>query len=220
MAKPAPVKNISGTAGDDVLVGTSANENIYGYAGHDRLDGGSGNDTLYGHEGDDFLFGGDGDDYLAGQEGSDTMDGGAGNDTLAWGGGGGLETLTGGSGADIFMGGAWSWTNQQVDDVLITDFQTGVDRLDLSRFDADERTTPGVIKGKSTPGNESFTVVTETDGVTPGHLIITTGHDEQGREITTVLGYTNSTAGADIEIILLGWGINGGPVIAPPDIIL
>ena len=220
MAKPTPGKVLSGTAGDDTLVGGAGNDSLYGYGGHDRLEGGAGNDTLFGHEGDDFLFGGDGDDKLAGQKGNDTLDGGAGNDTIAWGGGGGLDTLTGGSGADVFYSGAWSWTNQQVDEVLITDFQKGIDKLDLSRFDADERTTPGVIKGKSTPGNEAFTVVSQTDGVTPGHLVITTGYDDQGREITIVLGYTNTTAGADIEIHLLGWDSNGGPIINPPDIIL
>jgi Ca2+-binding RTX toxin-like protein len=220
MGKPAAGQVFRGTPGDDLIVGGAGNDSIYGYAGNDRLEGLGGNDTLFGHEGDDFLFGDDGDDVLAGQEGSDTLNGGAGSDTLAWGGGGGLDTLTGGSGADVFYSGAWAWNNQQVDDVLITDFQSGIDKLDLSRFDADERTAPGVIKGKSTPGNEAFTVVTETDGVTPGHLIISTGYDEQGREITSVLGYTNTTAGADIEIVLLGWGLSGAPIIAPPDIIL
>jgi RTX calcium-binding nonapeptide repeat (4 copies) len=202
MAKPVQPVKIGGTTGNDTIYGTAANEIIYGY------------------EGNDYLYGGGGNDELFGQEGSDTLDGGAGNDRLGWGGGGGLDTLTGGSGADIFLGGPWAWTNQQVDDVVITDFQTGIDKLDLTRFDADERTTPGIIKGNQTPGNEAFVVVSQTDGVTPGKLVITTGTDDLGRPITLVLGYTDTTLGADIEIHLLGQTATGGPVITGLDILL
>ncbi|MEW6313433.1 MAG: putative Ig domain-containing protein, partial [Pseudomonadota bacterium] len=55
--------DIYGTAGDDVLTGTSTSNNIYGLGG---------NDTLYGLGGNDLLDGG---------SGIDTMAGGAGNDT-------------------------------------------------------------------------------------------------------------------------------------------
>jgi len=202
MAKPQPTKTIRGTAGNDTI------------------HGGAGNQIIFGLEGDDFLYGGDGDDELYGQEGSDSMDGGAGNDRIGWGGGGGLETLTGGSGSDTFFGGAWSWTNQQVDEVFITDFQTGIDKLDLTRFDADERTTPGIIKGNKTPGNEAFVVVNQADGVTPGQLEITTGYDALGRPVTIVRGYTDAVAGADIEIHLLGQTASGGPIISGSDILL
>ena len=206
----------SGGPGDDTLVGTEGNDSLYGQAGNDTLEGLGGNDTLHGNEGNDILLGGAGDDFLAGQEGDDTLDGGAGNDVLGWG-GFGHDILTGGDGSDRFYAGAWAWDDQQVGSVLITDFQSGIDILDLTRFDADERTTPGVIKGKNTPGNETFTVVTETDGVTPGHLVISTGVDEFGQPITIVRGYTNSTAGADIEIILSG--TNGvDPILSAQDI--
>lgn len=219
MAKPVRGTTIQGTEGDDeLLAGGSGNDSIYGYGGNDRLEGNGGNDTLYGHEGDDILLGGAGDDILAGQEGSDILDGGAGNDTLGWG-GFGHETLTGGSGSDRFYSGAWAWDDQQVGTVLITDFESGVDTLDLSRFDADERTTPGIIKGKSTPGNEAFTVVAQTDGVTPGHLVITTGLDAFGQPITIVLGYTNTDPGADVEVYLSGT-TGGGAILSGSDILL
>lgn len=220
--------HLTGTAGNDTLMGYAGNDTLegfagddmlYGHEGDDTLYGGAGNDTLYGNEGNDILIGGDGDDFLAGQEGDDILDGGAGNDTIAWG-GFGHDELTGGAGADTFYSGAWAWDNQQVGTVLIKDFETGIDKLDLTRFDADERTTPGVIKGKNTPGNEAFTVVAETDGVTPGHLVITTGVDALGRPITIVLGYTNTEAGADIEIHLLGTTPDGGPIITAGDILL
>ena len=210
---------LMGYGGDDILRGGDGDDFLYGHEGNDTLDGGAGNDTLHGNEGDDILIGGDGDDILHGQEGNDVLQGGAGNDVLSFG-GFGHDQLSGGDGADTFFSGAWEWTNQQVGTVLIEDFKTGIDKLDLTRFDADERTTPGIIKGKNTPGNEAFTVVGTTDEVTPGHLVITTGVDDLGRPITIVLGYTDTEFGADIVIHLLGTGPNGEPIIAASDILL
>ena len=211
--------NLHGNGGNDTLSAAGGADNLYGGTGNDTLDGGSGNDTLHGHEGDDTLRGGDGDDFLAGQEGNDVVDGQGGNDTLGWG-GYGYDELTGGGGADTFYAGAWSWTDQQVGQVLITDFQSGLDKLDLTRFDANENTTPGIIKGKNTPGNEAFTVVNSTDGVTTGHLVISSGVDALGRAVTIVYGYTDNVAGADIEIHLLDPADDGQPVITATDILL
>ena len=115
---------------------------------------------------------------------------------------------------------AFGWTDQQVGTVLIKDFETGIDKLDLTRFDANEVTTPGVIKGNNTPGNEAFTVVAVTDGITPGHLVIESGQDELGRSVTFVRGYTNSEPEADIEIRLLDWIDDGQPIITAQDILL
>lgn len=61
-------------AGDDVMIGSTANDSVWLDAGNDRFDGRGGNDSAFG---------------------------GAGNDTLA--GGAGNDTLTGGPGADIFV---------------------------------------------------------------------------------------------------------------------
>lgn len=63
----------AGTAGNDVLSGTTA---------ADTLSGQAGNDTLYGRSGNDSLSGGAGDDTLYGEDGNDSLDGGAGNDSL------------------------------------------------------------------------------------------------------------------------------------------
>ncbi len=57
---------LTGTEGDDILVG------------------GSDADTLVGLGGDDTLYGGDGDDLLMGGTGHNTLDGGAGNDTVSY----------------------------------------------------------------------------------------------------------------------------------------
>lgn len=137
---------VSGGAGNDVLYGGNGNDRIYGDNGHDVLYGGFGNDMLFGGAGHDLLMGEDGDDYLSGGEGNDTLRGGAGADVLFGGaghdvlfgdtgndslqGGAGYDTLTGGAGADVFV----FTTADNFDGAMdvITDFQSGVDRIDLS----------------------------------------------------------------------------------------
>lgn len=208
---------IRGTSADDVLTGTANGESLFGYEGNDQIYGFGGNDTLNGHEGNDSLYGGDGSDTLYGGIGDDRLDGGAGNDSLFA--GIGNDVLTGGCGADIFAYTPWFWTDQTDGVTLITDFQSGVDRIDLSRLDANETTAPGIIRGHSTPGNEAFVLVSSTDGVTPGHLVITTGTDAEGRPITIILGYTDTVAGADLEIHLLGVTGIGGPIVTGGDLI-
>lgn len=76
----------------------------------------------------DTLFGLGGNDRLIGFGGNDTLNGGEGDDILQ--GGLGSDQLTGGTGADRFrFDTALSLTNLDV----ITDFEHGVDRIELSR---------------------------------------------------------------------------------------
>ena len=77
------------------------------------------------------FFGGGGDDTLLGGGGLDTLSGGDGNDRIA--GYGRADTLTGGAGSDTFVYLAVSdSTNEQGANDVITDFQSGVDRIDLA----------------------------------------------------------------------------------------
>lgn len=73
----------TGTAGNDVIIGSLEPDDIDGSGGDDVICGNGGNDTLYGGEGSDRLLGGDGDDELSGGGGGDDIDGGPGFDTLA-----------------------------------------------------------------------------------------------------------------------------------------
>jgi Ca2+-binding RTX toxin-like protein len=62
---------VTGTDGDDTLIGGRGGDTLVGEAGNDLLNGNTGKDTL---------LGGEGNDLLAGQGGSDVLTGGAGND--------------------------------------------------------------------------------------------------------------------------------------------
>ncbi|WP_238368135.1 calcium-binding protein [Mesobacterium pallidum] len=117
---------LRGAGGSDTLQGGDGLDTLGGGDGDDRLDGGKGADELRGAAGEDTLFGGDWRDTLHGGSGDDTLFGGGGDDSLL--GGTGDDTMTGGSGADVFVLGPWSGSD------LITDFQDGIDKIDISRF--------------------------------------------------------------------------------------
>lgn len=126
-----------GGFGDDVLVGGSGADTLEGGAGYDvlqagftstqparergvnRLSGGDGDDTLIGNVGNDLLMGGDDNDKLYGMDGNDTLVGGE-----------GADFLFGGAGADLFV---FVPSNTSERDV-IGDFQSGLDKIDLSAF--------------------------------------------------------------------------------------
>jgi Ca2+-binding RTX toxin-like protein len=75
------------------------------------------------HDGNLILFGGGGHDIVIGGDGADLIVGGGGGDSL-----------TGGAGADTFR---YDSTSDSVGiPDLIGDFQTGLDKIDLSRIDA------------------------------------------------------------------------------------
>jgi len=68
---PPDSEPVTGTDGDDNLLGTAV---------ADVLGGGKGNDSAAGAGGNDWLYGGDGNDTLEGGGGIDSLKGGAGND--------------------------------------------------------------------------------------------------------------------------------------------
>ncbi len=115
-----PAETITGTAGDDNVVGSSqpeiinagngadrvrgldADDAIFGGGGIDKIFGGAGNDIIVGEAGDDTLYGEAGNDLLHGNDGADLINGGDGHDLIN--GGAGIDTLLGGAGDDIIFG--------------------------------------------------------------------------------------------------------------------
>lgn len=135
---------LTGTAGDDTIVGGSRDDLIHGLAGNDTLSGGSGNDTIYGDEGNDSLSGNAGNDTLYAVSGNDILHGYDANDTLYAGTGidqlygdsgndllvaaTGQTTMTGGGGGDTFR-----FTSASAPVDTITDFHSSVgDIIDIS----------------------------------------------------------------------------------------
>ena len=99
----APMLNITGTAGNDIIVGGGQADTLSGSDGNDSITG-AGADTIRGDAGDDQLFGGLGNDNINGGIGADVLSGEAGDDQLI--GGVGIDTLSGGAGIDSLDGGA------------------------------------------------------------------------------------------------------------------
>jgi Ca2+-binding RTX toxin-like protein len=143
---------LTGDAGNNVLFGGGGNDRLHGAAGHDTLDGGAGQDTLLGGTGNDRLSGGTGNDRLMGEAGDDRLDGGSGDDLLEGGagndrlsGGTGRDLIDGGAGADILSGGAGADSFRFLSAAestpgaadRITDFEQGLDRIDLSGLGID-----------------------------------------------------------------------------------
>jgi len=99
----APLREIDGTGGPDVIAGTPGGDEIDGFGGPDRISGRGGDDEIDGGWGRDRLFGGLGDDELDGDGGNDLLRGGPGDDYLD--GDGGNDLLVGGADDDILNGG-------------------------------------------------------------------------------------------------------------------
>jgi Ca2+-binding RTX toxin-like protein len=71
---------ITGTGGNDRIIGSEDDDIIFGLAGNDQLEGRGGDDIVFGGRGNDRISGGTGDDILVGGPGNDQLDGGPGLD--------------------------------------------------------------------------------------------------------------------------------------------
>ena len=86
---------LTGTSGDDTVLGYASDDELFGLDGKDRLSGDAGNDLLDGGAGADTLLGGAGNDTLLGGADADWLEGGEGENVL-W----------GAAGNDVLVGGA------------------------------------------------------------------------------------------------------------------
>ena len=170
--------NRTGGSGADTMTGTSEQDTLNGSFGNDVITGLGGNDMLIGDSGNDILNGGDGNDIVDGGSGRDVMTGGAGADIFRFDSAG--DSATSSSGRDV-----------------ITDFQRGLDKIDLSGIDAnssifawgDQAFTLRSGAGASFTGAAQLRFAFETiDGVTH----------------TVVYGNTNSGSSPDFAIALVG----------------
>jgi Ca2+-binding RTX toxin-like protein len=104
-------------SGIERFIGSNFSDIMNGDATNNDFQAGGGDDWLFGYAGDDQLDGGSGDDIIRGGDGADTIRGGS-----------GIDTLTGNAGADVFVFRPGNGAD------LITDFQTGIDKIGISGF--------------------------------------------------------------------------------------
>ena len=145
---------------------------------------GGGGDVFDGSQGNQngVVSGEDGSDLIIGGSGRDALDGGAGSDILF---GRGGDTLTGGSEADIFVFGRY--VPGQANEV-ITDFVSGLDRIDLRAA-----SPSSVLINGST-----ISAVTST-----GTLTI---------QVNQSVAYSDIVTDTSTSILFMGGGALGGPV--------
>ena len=153
--------------------------------------GGRFSDQLRGDQGDNEFHGGNGFDRIYGRRGDDTLEGGNGGDVLY--GNNGADVMTGGLTAqrDRFVYFSASDTGVGAGNRdIITDFQTGLDRIEISRIDAD--------LGRN--GKQKFDFIGDTAfSGTAGEL-----RYEQSGGITVVQADQDGDGNADFEIELTG----------------
>ena len=211
---------LRGTSGDNVLIGGAGDDTLAGLGGNDRLDGGEGIDTascagvamgvtvdlgfttsqhtgvgLQQLLGIENIVGSAFADRLTGNAGANALSGGGGNDVLT--GGLGRDTLTGGADPDVFDLNALneSAVGAASRDV-ITDFQRGLDDIDLRDIDA----------AASRSGDQGFRFIgTQDFRGREGELRYQT-FDQAGtaNDITVVSGDINGDRIADFEIEIVG----------------
>lgn len=180
--------NLSGLDGDDTINGAAGDDVLSGGNGNDTLNGGTENDTISGDVGTDTLLGGAGNDLIDGGAGTDTLSGQGGADTLI--GGQGKDSLTGGVDADTFRFNFGDTSIVSTSYDTVTDFVTGVDRIDLDFVSGPLNPAAFVESAISTntfadasarastlfaPGKDAAFVA----GTTDGWLFWDTNHDGQ-----------------------------------------
>jgi Ca2+-binding RTX toxin-like protein len=108
---PEQLENVEG------VIGTKYDDDIYGSHLANSLNGGDGNDLVSGRGGDDLINGGNGNDFIYGGEGKDQLTGGLGQDFF------------------IFISTDDSRFTAGKPEDVITDFQQGQDKIDISGLD-------------------------------------------------------------------------------------
>jgi Ca2+-binding RTX toxin-like protein len=120
-----------------------------------------GNGNGGGGNGSGSIRGNNRDNLLTDTAGNDLMDGRAGNDTLVS--TGGDDTMIGGSGADVFV------MNDTSGTVTISDFEDGVDLLDITSFGflPDGSSTQGYWGELEAYDNDTHIVIYDLSGEAP-----------------------------------------------------
>jgi VCBS repeat-containing protein len=212
---PLAGQTITGTAGDDNLVGTDGADTINALAGNDFVAGGSGADSLnagdgsdqaYGDSGndvidggndDDLLSGGDGNDQLLGQAGADSLDGGLGDDQLS--GGDGDDTLSDLAGVNGFTGGVGN-------DFIVAGSSDGVQTIDAGDGNDTIRYYYRSFAGAITTGSGSDSIELLHANVGTAAVVVTDFTAGGGGDVVRLAGDEGSLLN-----LLSGWDGSSNP---------
>ncbi len=149
-------------------------------------------DVLTGNSGGDVLNGMGGNDRISAGQGNDTLNGGTGNDWLS--GGLGKDVLSGGAGSDVFhYAAAGHSSGSPAARDIITDFEAGVDLIDLSELDADV----------TVEGNQAFAFI-GTGAFTARGQVHYSYQTIGGIEYTVIEANNAGTLAADFSVALQG----------------
>jgi Ca2+-binding RTX toxin-like protein len=141
------------------MTGADWNTVLKGNGGDNTITGGSAYDYMLGDAGADVLLGAGGDDHLLGGGDNDIIDGGTGNDQIS--GGSGDDILTGGAGADSFE----FYGLDSYQDDRITDFESGVDVIDIWDADMNSFSLTSTATGTEIAYGAGQTIFVDGDGV-------------------------------------------------------
>ena len=167
----ALAKVLSGTGGEDTLLGNDKDDRLKGRGGEDRIKGRGGDDLLKGNRGEDTIKGGSGKDKIIPGKGKDEVDAGAGDDRIYARDTGGVDHIDCGGGIDKVK---------------------SVNRDDKTKRNCE--TVPGPREGTTTgtPGTTSTTSTTAgTTSATTGTRTVTPGATAG----TSTTGTTGTTTG-------------------------
>jgi len=186
------VVNLAGGSGEGDSAGDTYDsiEGVIGSAHNDIITGDANANTVQGGAGDDVIRTGDGSDLIAGNAGNDIIYGGLGTDIMQ--GEGGADTF-------LFETAQDSQATPQIVADIINDFQTGIDKIDISGFSPTSVTF-------GTEGEFNTVVATSASGT---FTVRVRGPVTASDIITTATGSAiNGGAGADSLI-----GTGGGDTI-------
>lgn len=130
----------------NTVLGTDESDVINTGGGSQSILSGNGDDQIFAGGGPDIVESGNGNDWIEGEAGPDVLNGGNGKDVLI--GGASPDILSGGQGPDVFVYTAHSDAPAHGEESLqsdgsdegkmetITDFQTAIDKIDLSQLES------------------------------------------------------------------------------------
>ena len=162
---------INGMGGDDTITTGDGNNTVNTFAGNDTITTGAGNDTINGGDGNNTVNAGAGVNKVTTGAGNDTITTGAGDDVIIS--GSGSDTIRSGAGSDIITSGAGNdsiavGVDSVLDTVIfgstavtngsdiITNFVTGIDKLNLKAMTSQTSTTAVTGALTVTAGNVYF----------------------------------------------------------------